>query len=81
MSILDVEWRGVLRNTWNSKRPVVFSHIVLTKTLGVCRAREILARITRKMDLWERGLYVGLVGDVEAEGYARYVRADSEGGG
>ena len=41
--------------------------------LGVRRAREIRARITRRMDLWERGQHAGLVGDAEAEG------ADQEG--
>ena len=34
------------------------------------RAREIRARITRRMDLWERGQHAGLVGDAEAEGAA-----------
>ena len=29
------------------------------------------------MDLWERGLHTGLVGDAEAEGAAREVRAAS----
>ena len=51
----------------------------MTKTLGVRRAREILARIARRMDLWERGQHVGLVGDVEAEGAARKGRAAFSG--
>ena len=58
---------------WNSERNLVFAHVVLTKTLGVRRAREIRARITRRMDLWDRGPYAGLVGDAKAEG------ADCEG--
>ena len=62
---------GVLNRTWNSERPLVFAHVVLTKTLGVCRAREIQASIMRRMDLWERGLHAGLVGDAEAEETAR----------
>ena len=37
--ILAEEWRGVFNRSWNSKRPLVFAHVVLTKTLGVCRAR------------------------------------------
>ena len=56
----------VLGRTWNSKRPLVFSHIILAKALSVRRAREIRARITRRMDFWERGLHAGLVGDFEA---------------
>ena len=38
--------------------------------LGVRRAREIQARITRRMELWKRGQHAGLVGDAEAEGAA-----------
>ena len=51
------------------------SHIVLMKTLGVCRAKEIRAWITRQMDIWKRGLHAGQVGDAEAEGAARERRA------
>ena len=50
--ILATEWRGVLGRSWNSERPLVFARIVLMKTLGVCRAREIWTRIMRRMDLW-----------------------------
>ena len=42
--------------------------------MGVCRAWEIRARITRRMDLWERGQHAGLVGEAEAEGAGREVR-------
>ena len=41
MAILAAEWRGVLRRTWNSERPRIFPHVVLTKTLGICRDIEI----------------------------------------
>ena len=74
-AILAAEWRGVLNRSWISERPLVFAHVVLTKTLGIRRAREIWARITRRMDLWERGQNAGLVGDAEAEGAAREGRA------
>ena len=70
---------GFLSRSWNSKRPLVFAHVVLTKTLGVRRARNIRARITRSMDLWERRQHAGLVGDAEAEGGAREGRAASSG--
>ena len=56
--------------SWNSEIPLIFAHIVLTKTLGVRRAQEIWARITRRMELWERGQHAGLVGDAETEGAA-----------
>ena len=42
-SILDVEWQVLIDQSWNSERPLVFAHVVLTKTLGVRRAREIRA--------------------------------------
>ena len=37
-AILATKWRGVISRSWNSKRPLVFAHVVLTKTLGVRRA-------------------------------------------
>ena len=75
MKILTAECQGVLYSIWNSKKPPVFSHIVLTKKLGVRRAREIWEQIARSMDLWKRGLHAGLVGDTEAEGADREGRA------
>ena len=50
-TILAEEWQGVLNRSWNSERPLVFAHAVLTKTLGVRGSKEIRARITRRMDL------------------------------
>ena len=41
--------------------PMSFSR----KKLGVRRAQEIRDRLTRWMDLWERGLHEGLVGDTK----------------
>ena len=54
-AILATEWRGVISQSWKSERLLVFAHVVITKTLGVRRTREIRARITRRIDLWERG--------------------------
>ena len=68
-AILTAEWRGVLGRSWNSEIPLVFSHVVLTKTSSVHRSKEIRARITSQMDLWERVLHVGLVVDDEAESH------------
>ena len=76
MAILAVELRGVLSRSWNSKRPLVFAHVFFTKKSGVRRAREIRARISRRMDLWERGIRARLVGDAEAEGATREGRDD-----
>ena len=66
--ILATEWWGVLYQNWNSEIPLVFAHVILTKTLVIRRAREISARITRSMDIWERGPQTGLAEDTEEEG-------------
>ena len=76
---MAAEWRGVLAWSWNSERPLVFSHVVLTKTLGVRRAQKIRVRITRHMDLWDRDQHAGLVGDAKVEGAAREGKATSRG--
>ena len=70
-AIMAEECRWVLSRSWNTDIPLVFSHVVLTKTLGVRRAKDIRARITRRMYLWKKGLHAGLVGDAEAEGDMR----------
>ena len=38
-AMLEAEWRGVLGRSWNSERPLVFAHVILTKMLGVRQAR------------------------------------------
>ena len=55
----------------NSERHLVFAYVVLTKTQGACKTREIRARIDLRLDLWERGIHTGLVGDALAEGRAK----------
>ena len=37
--IMAVEWKVVPDRSWNSKRPLVFTQAVLTKTLGIQIAR------------------------------------------
>ena len=78
-AILAAEWRGILGRSWNYERPLVFSHVVLTKTLCVRRAQEIRARLMRCMDLWERGIHAGLLGDAKVEGAAREGRSALSG--
>ena len=70
-AILAAEWRGILGRSYDSKSPLVFSHVFLTKHLGFRRSKEIRARINRRMDLCERVIHTGLVGDAEAEGAVR----------
>ena len=50
-AILVAEWREILDRSWNSERPFFFANVVLTKTLGVRREKEIWARITSQMGL------------------------------
>ena len=63
----------------NSYMPLVFAHVVFTNTLGVCRAKDTRAWITRRMDLWERGIIAGLVGDAGVEGVTRKGRVNIGG--
>ena len=42
----------MLDRKWDSKRPFVFSHVVLTRSLSARKFREIWARIDRQLDLW-----------------------------
>ena len=55
---------------WNSERPLVFAHVILTSTLGTCKARDIRVMIDHCLDLWERCIHTGLVGDALEEGRA-----------
>ena len=68
--VLTAEYQGLLDWKWNSERPLVFVHVVLTKKLGAHKVREIWVRIDCGLDLWERGIQAGLVGDALAEGRA-----------
>ena len=77
--IFATEWRGVISRSCKSERPLLFAHVVLTKTLGVRRARDIQARITKRMELWERRQHSVLIGEAEAEGAAREGRAAFSG--
>ena len=70
---------GVISRSWNSDIPLVFVHVVFTKMLEVCQAREIRARITRRTDLLDRGQHAGLVGDSEAEGASQEGRSAFSG--
>ena len=63
MEVLD--WK------WNSERHLNFSHVLLTETLGACKAREIWSSIDFRLDLWERGIHASLLGGALSEGWAR----------
>ena len=70
MALLAAEWRGILDWTWNYKIPVVFDNIILTKILSVCQVIDIQYMLSQIMDLWERGIHAGLMGDMGTEGVA-----------
>ena len=62
--IMAAKWQVVINRSWNSERPLVFNHFILTNILGVRRAKEIRTRVTRRTKLWNMGLHAGLVGGV-----------------
>ena len=53
--------------------------MVLTSTLITWKAREIRASIDRRLDIWERGIHAGLVGDALAKVRARDGRDEKSG--
>ena len=61
---------------WNSKRPLIFTRVVLTRTVGAHKTREIWARIYCLLGLWERGIHAGLVVGALADGRAREGRVE-----
>ena len=61
-AVLAVERWGVIDWKLNSERPLIFTHVVLTRTLGSRKARDIRSRIDHQLVLWERGIHAGLVG-------------------
>ena len=73
--ILAAKWPEVINRICYSDIPLLFANVVLTKALGVRRNREIRSIISRRIDLWNRGLHTGLVGDVAVERAAGKCRA------
>ena len=54
--LLTEELRGARERSWNSERPMVFIGTVLAKTPGVKKAKDIRARLLRRMDHWTNGI-------------------------
>ena len=50
-ALLATEFQGFLDQSCTSKRPVLFTHVVLTKTLGVFQAIDIQSHLSQQMDL------------------------------
>ena len=50
--------------------------MVLTNTLGACKAREIWVRIHRQLNLLERGIHTDRVGDAFLEVRDREIRVE-----
>ena len=67
ISMLASEFNGVRARKWNSERPIIFAPIILRKTTGVYKARNIRTWITRRLNDWEKGNYAALVADTIGE--------------
>ena len=63
VSLLAEEFRQVRDRTSNSERALLFAPLVLQRVPGVHTAHDIRARIEARMDMWEQGLFDGLVHD------------------
>ena len=61
---------------YNSKRLLIFSHVVLPRTLSTRKDREIRTRIDHRIDLWERRIHTGLMGGEFTEGRYREGRVE-----
>ena len=75
IGVLATEWRGILNQKCNFKIPLVFYHVVVTRTLSARKTRDTQARFDRRLDLWERVIHAGLVWDTLTEGRDREGRA------
>ena len=69
---LAKEFRGVRDRKWNSERPLVYAKAILQTTPGVKRAKDIRARLEKRMDLWDEHKFRTLVNDVEEEVKGRF---------
>ena len=45
----------------------MFVSVILQKTPGVHQAKDIRSRLTKWMDLWDKGCFTALVDDTELE--------------
>ena len=75
IKMLAAELKGVRETRWNSDRPMVFIGEVLVNTSGILKAKAVRARTTRRLDLWEQGMFMGMVEDTEVEGRLRSGKA------
>jgi hypothetical protein len=71
VATLAREFRGARERSWNSERPLIFATVILQTKIGVRRAKDIRARLTTRMDLWDQGFHAALVDDTEAEATGR----------
>ena len=49
--LITAENLGDLYQSYNSKRPLDFSHIIIMKTLGIFWSRDVQARLIQQMKL------------------------------
>ncbi len=56
---------GVQARKWNSEKLIVFQMVILQRTRGVTRARDIKKRIGKRLEAWEEGNFKMLVQTTE----------------
>ena len=69
ISMLTKEFQGVRERKWNSERPIIFAAVVLQRTPTVRAAKDVRARLEKRMDYWAEGSYDGLISDTIAESH------------
>ena len=72
------EMMGGYQQVLKLQETLFFAQFILKKTLGIFLARDVRAHITIWMDLLERVIHAGLVGDVETNGESREGSASRE---
>jgi hypothetical protein len=58
---------GIQNCNWNSERLIIFSMVILQRTLDVKRARDIKNRISRRIDGREEGKFMMLIQDTKRD--------------
>ena len=63
---LAAELDGVREGKWNSERPLVFFAVMLQRSPGVTRAKDIRAAIQQRLRMWQEAKYDALVDNAES---------------
>ena len=63
IKMLTTEMAGIKARKWNSERMIVFTIVMLQRERDVIKRRDIIKRITKRMDLWEAKKHSTLIND------------------